>query len=84
MLELSEKKAGGDLKFSPFLVRMKEAKHPALGPGPSAQVACLLQGMECPAQEASIRWSGGPATQPRVAPRSGPPFSVAVWWWLFR
>lgn len=36
--ELSEKKAGGDVKFSLLLVRMNEAKHPALDPGPSAQV----------------------------------------------
>lgn len=30
MLELSDKKAGDDVKFSLLLVRMKEAKHPAL------------------------------------------------------
>lgn len=35
---LSEKKAGGDVNFSLLLVRMKEAKNPALDPGLCAQV----------------------------------------------
>lgn len=63
VLELSEKKAAGGVKFSLLLVRMSEVWHPALDSGPSAQVGqdlsagmLALSGVCCPGGLSQVEW----------------------------